>query len=194
MYIGGVLIKRFDGFRRLCRRAATEFNHPLAITDEDLQLANRTLAALGGPPAGSEVRGRFTSDGLPLLLLFFLTQEMPCRIGLLGQTEAAMGRLKSLIHLFGHAVYPLISTQPPLAFAEVVRELGPSGALLKPCVVYEDRDGEPTEILRSGSAGQLRIGSEGGPYTLAVLQGEATGPARLQSANDLLHPAVLILP
>ncbi len=193
MFIGGHLIKRFDGFRRLCRHAAGEFNHPLSMPDDDLLLANRVLAALGGPPAKPEVRGRFEGDGLALMLLFLLTQEIPCRVGMLGGAEETLGRLKGLIHLFGHAAYPLLSGQSALPFQDVVKELGPGGAVLRPLVRY-DQDGEPMEIELSGSAGALRTGSDGGPYTLAVLNGNSPGPAPLGSAAEGgMHPTVLIL-
>lgn len=194
MYTGGVLIKRFDGFRRLCRHAAAEFGQPLSILDTDMQLANRTLAALGGPPAPPQVRGRFSNDGLPLLLLFLLTGEWECRVGLLGSHEPVSARLKGLVHLLGHAVYPLLTGQPPLSFQEVVREMGPSGTTLRPCILYEDTNGEPERFSLTGARGQLRVGAEGGPYTLAVLLGAAPGPAPLSARTELLHPAVLILP
>lgn len=192
LYLGGHLIKRFDGFRRLCRHAATEWGQPLTISDNDMMLANRVLAALGGPPARPEVRGRFETDGLPLLLLFLLTQEIPCRAGLLGDSEPAMARLKALVHLLGHGVYPLLSGQQQLQFQEVVKELGPAGAVLRPLVRY-DSEGEPTEIEPQGGAGLLRVGWDGGPYTLAVLSGSAPGPAPLSSAGGSLHPTVLLL-
>lgn len=191
MFIGGTLIRRFDGFRRLCRRAAAEYGHSLTFGDDDLVLANRVLAALGGPPAASQVRGRFgSSDGLPLLLLFLMTQELDCRVGLLGDAEAAMGRLKGLAHLFGQAAYPLATGRPALAFQEVVRELGPAGAVLKPLVSY-DEDGEPAAIDLQGAAGRLGVGPEHGPYTLAVML-EGAGPAPLRTGGGVLHPAVLI--
>ena len=192
MFLGGTLIRRFDGFRRLCRRAAEEYGHPLAMTEADLLLANRVLAGLGGPPAASQVKGRFESDGLPLLLLFFLTQEMPCRAGLLGNAEPVMGRLKGLVHLLGHGVYPLISGHPPLAFQDVVKELGTATAVLRPCVRY-DQEGEPLSLDLTGSGGRLGVGPEHGPYNLAVLLGEGAGPAPLRQPEDGLHPTVLML-
>ncbi len=194
MFIGGLLIKRFDGFRRLVRRAAEEYNHPLAVPEEDMILANRTLAAMGGPPAASQVQGRFTGDTLGVMLLFLLTQEMTCRVGLLGKTEETMGRLKGLVHLFGHAVWPMVTGKPPLGFQEVVRELSPNSAALRPLVRYDDRDGEPTGIEPAGGAGIVRTGPDHGPYTLAVLLGDGTGPAPLGAGEGALHPAVLILP
>lgn len=192
MFIGGHLIKRFDGFRRLCRHAANEFGHQLNMPDPDLLLANRVLAALGGPPAAPEVRGRFEGDGLPLLIMFLLTQDLPCRVGLLGHSDAVLGRLKSLVHLLGHAAYPIVSGQGQLPFQEVVKELGPSGAILRPLVQY-DQNGEPIAFELTGAAGVLRTGSEGGPYTLAVLQGSGAGPAPLGTVSHGLHPTVLLL-
>lgn len=187
-----MLIRRFDGFRRLCRRAAEEYRQPLSLTDSDMLLINRVLAALGGPPAASEVRGRFESDGLPLLLLFLLTQELDCRVGLLGDAEPVLGKLKGLAHLLGHGVVPMLTGQTPLSFQDVVRELGPAGAALKPLVSY-DQDGEPEAIAPSGAAGRLGVGPDHGPYTLAVMLGGAAGPAPLRPAAGTLHPTVLLL-
>lgn len=161
------------------------------MPDEDLLLANRVLAALGGPPAASQVRGSFSGDGLGLLNLFLLTQEIPCRIGLVGNAEPAIARMKSLVHLFGHAVYPTVSGKGPLEFQQVVRELGPTGIVLRPLITY-DVEGEPTEIVETGSTGRLRIGPDGGPYTLAILLNHDTGLAPLASTNGRLHPTVLI--
>lgn len=201
MFVGGTLIRRFDGFRRLCRHAAGEFNHPLSLPDGDLLTCNRVLAGLGGPPALPEVRGNFTSDGLSLLLLFLLTQEIPCRVGLIGRSEGYLARLKSLAHLLGHAAYPVVTGGPPLSFQEVVRELGGSGARMRPLVRY-DADGEPVEILPEGAAGSLGLGADQGPYTLAVLLGSGSGPAPLLPPPPTvrdgetppgLHPAVLYL-
>jgi len=191
LYVGGTLIRRFDGFRRLCRHAAYEFQHKLSMPDEDLLLANRVLAALGGPPAASQVRGSFVGDGLGLLNLFLLTQEIPCRIGLVGDTEPAIARIKSLVHLFGHAVYPTVTGLGPMEFKQVVRELGPTSVLLRPLITY-DSDGEPLEILETGAAGQLLTGHDGGPYILAVLLNHQAGIAPLASAGGPLHPTVLI--
>lgn len=190
--MGGMLIRRFDGFRRLCRRAAEEYRHPLSLTDGDMLLANRVLAALGGPPAASEVRGRFESDGLPLLLLFLLTQELDCRAGLVGDADDTLAKLKSLAHLLGHGVCPMLTGQEPLAFQDVVRELGPAGAVLKPLVTY-DQDGEPEAIATSGAAGRLGVGHEHGPYTLAVMLNGAGGPVPLRPTDGTLHPTVLLL-
>jgi hypothetical protein len=192
VFIGGILIRRFDGFRRLARQAADQYGHPLTITEADMLLANRVLAALGGPPAPAEVRGRFSPDGLPTLLLFLLTQEQPCRVGLLGNAEPVMGRLKSLAHLLGHSVCPLLSGQPPLPFQEVVRELGPTVAALRPLFQY-DEAGDPTGFEPQGAAGLVRTGPEGGPYTLAVLLGEGAVPAPLETVGGPLHAAVLIM-
>lgn len=192
MFIGGTLIRQFDGFRRLCRRSAEEFRLPLSLPEEDRILANRVLAALGGPPARPQVEGEFTGDGLSLLLLFLLTQEHECRISLTGRSEESMARLKSLVHLFGHAAWPMLTGEAPLQFQQVVKELGPSGAILRPQVRY-DQEGEPVEILPTGAAGRLMTGPEGGPFTLAVLQG-AAGPAPLEAPGGALHPAVLVLP
>ncbi|HYF93450.1 MAG TPA: hypothetical protein VD969_14650 [Symbiobacteriaceae bacterium] len=191
MFVGGMLIRRFDGFRRLCRRAAAEYGHPLRVTDGELLLANRVLAALGGPPAASEVRGRFAADGLPLLLLFLLTQELDCRVGLIGRADAEMSRLKGLVQLFGQAACPMVTGGPPLAFTDVVRELGPSGALLAPVVRY-DQDGEPLTVAATGAGGRVGVGPEHGPYTLAFLLAGA-GPAPLRPADGQLHPAVVVL-
>ncbi|HWI61646.1 MAG TPA: hypothetical protein VNT75_07410 [Symbiobacteriaceae bacterium] len=190
MFVGGTLIRQFDGFRRLCRRAAEEYRHPLTLSEGDLVFVNRILAALGGPPAASEVRGRFDSDGLPLLLLFLLTQEMEIRAGLLGDASAPLAHLKGLCHLLGQAAYPLVTGRPQLAFQDVVRELGPTGAVLKPLVRY-DADGEPLTIDLIGAAGRLGVGPEHGPYTLAVLL-DGSGPAPLRQAAGGLHPAVAI--
>jgi len=66
------------------------------------------------------------------------------------------------------------------------------GVVLRPLVRY-DQEGEPTEIELTGAAGQLRTGSEGGPYTLAVLDGTGSGPAPLGSPGSDMHPTVLIL-
>jgi hypothetical protein len=194
MFVGGTLIRRFDGFRRLCRRAAEEYRHPLAVTEADMLLANRLLAGLGGPPAASEIRGRFEGDTLALLLLFFLTQELPVRAGLLGNAEPVMGKVKSLVHVFGHATYPLLTGRPALNFQDVVRELGPAGATLKPLVRYDDQDGEPLTIDLLGAAGRLGVGPEEGPYTLAVLLGAQSGPAPLSPVVDGLHATVLVHP
>lgn len=192
MYIGGILIRRFDGFRRLCRNAAEEYHLPLTIGEDEMLLVNRVLAALGGPPAPSEVRGRFSADGLPALLLFLLTQEYPCRIGLIGDAEQVISRLKSLVHLLGHGACPLISGEPPLAFQEVVKELGPTGVVLRPLFRYDDA-GEPLGFEPEGGAGAVRVGPEAGPYTLAVVPGQGGRPASLGSAGGELHPAVLVL-
>ncbi|HLN64724.1 MAG TPA: hypothetical protein VK464_24640 [Symbiobacteriaceae bacterium] len=193
MFVGGKLIRRFDGFRRLCRRAAEEYHLALAVTEADMLLANRILAGLGGPPAASEIRGRFEGDTLALLLLFCLTQDLPVRVGLLGETEPTMGKLKSLVHLFGHAAYPLLTGRPVLPFQEVVRELGAGGAQLKPVVRYDDQDGEPLTIDLLGATGRLGVGSEAGPYTLAVMLGEGAGLAPLAPAEGGLHPVVLLV-
>jgi hypothetical protein len=193
LYLGGLLIKRFDGFRRLCRRAAVDFQLPLTIPDEDMLLTNRILASLGGPPASSQVTGTFLGDGLPTLLLFLMTQEFPCNVGLMGRSEPHMARLKSLVHLLSQAVYPMISGNQPLQFQDVVKELGPSGAVLHPQFQY-DEDGEPTSMELSGAAGAVHVGPEAGPYTLLVLAGEHSGPALLASPGDGMHPTVLILP
>lgn len=192
MFTGGTLIRRFDGFRRLCRHAAVEFGYALDMPDADLLLANRVLAALGGPPAASEVRGRFAGDGLALLLLFLLTQEIPCRIGLLGRSEGELARVKSLVHLLGQAAYPTMSGGAPLQFQEIVRELGSGGAVLRPCFRY-DADGEPTELVLEGAAGLLRTAADGGPFTLAILVGKGPGPAPVIAPGGPLHPAVLIV-
>lgn len=192
MFVGGTLIRRFDGFRRLCRHAAFQFGLPLSLPDGDLMLANRILAALGGPPAAPEVRGSFQGDGLSMLLLFLLTQEMECRIGLVGPSDPLLARLRSLVHLLGHAVYPTLTGQGQLAFQEVVKEMGHSGALLKPCFEY-DGEGEPVAIRPAGAAGQLRLGSDAGPYTLAVLLGQGVGPMPVAARNGPLHPAVVVL-
>jgi hypothetical protein len=188
-----MLIRRFDGFRRLMRHAAGDCAHPLTFSDDDLLLANRTLAALGGPPASAEVRGQFSPDGLPLLLLFLLSQEFPCRAGLLGGSASAITRMKGLIQGFSYAAATLSDGAIPFGFHEVVRELGETGAMLHPCIAY-DPDGEPKSIQPTGAPGVVRVGREGGPYTLAVLSGGRTGPAPLQSPNGPLHPAVLIMP
>lgn len=202
MFVGGTLIRRFDGFRRLCRQAALEFSHQLSLPDGDLLLANRVLAGLGGPPAPPEVRGSFTGDGLSLLLLFLLTQEIPCRAGLIGRSDAHLTRLKSLAHLLGHAAYPVLTGSPPLAFQEVVREIGPTGARMRPLLTY-DSEGEPVDFLPEGAAGSLGVGPDQGPYTLAVLLGPSSGPAPLlpsplaQERGEQpsgLHPVVLYLP
>lgn len=192
MFIGGTLIRRFDGFRRLCRHGAVDYGHAVDMPDADLLLANRVLAALGGPPAAIEVRGQFAGDGLALLILFLLTQEIPCRIGLLGRSEAALARVKSLVHLLGQAVYPTMSGGAPLQFQDIVRELGPGGATLRPCFVY-DAEGEPTELMLEGAAGTLRTAPEGGPFTLTVLAVPGSGPAPMIAPGGPLHPAVLIL-
>lgn len=196
MYMGGILIKRFDGFRRLCRHVADDFGLPLHMPDSDLLLANRVLAALGGPPAAREVKGRFEGDGLALLLLFLLTQEIPCRVGLTGGTaEQALPRLKGLVHLLGHAVVPTLTGGAPLDFDQVVQELGPAGAALHPCLSYDD-DGEPVACRPEGGAGLVRVALEDGPFTLAVLAGPgepAPGHQPPVVAEGEMHPAVLRL-
>lgn len=201
MFVGGTLIRRFDGFRRLCRQAALEFHHQLSLPDGDLLLANRVLAGLGGPPAAPEVRGSFTGDGLPLLLLFLLTQEIPCRAGLLGRSDPHLGRLKSLAHLLGHAAYPVLTGGPPLSFQEVVREIGASGARMRPVLTY-DAEGEPVQFRPEGAVASLGVGPDQGPYTLAVLLGPTSGPAPLLPSSPaseadesvpVLHPTVLHL-
>jgi hypothetical protein len=189
VFIGGRLIRRFDGFRRLCRRAAEAYGDPLSVTDADWRLVNRALAALGGPPAAAEVRGRFESDGLPLMLLFLLTGEMPCRIGLLGDAEPVLARLKSLVHLFGQAVYPTLAGRS-LPFHEVVHSLSDNEVTLRPLVRYDDRDGEPLAAEPVGAAGSLGIGPAGGPYTLAVRLPGAE-PVPLRAPENGLHPAIL---
>lgn len=192
VYIGGILIRQFDGFRRLCRHGAEEFHLALSMPDEDMLLANRVLASLGGPPAAPQVTGSFRGDGLPLLLLFLLTQERTCRVGLMGQTEPVMARLKALIHLLGHGVWPVLSkSTEPLTFQEVVRELGPTGAQLRPVFQY-DAEGEPTSMATTGSLSACGIGAELGPYTLAVLLGAHAGPAPLLQP-EAMHPAVLVI-
>lgn len=192
MFIGGVLIRRFDGFRRLCRHAAEAFQLDLQLPEGDLLLANRTLAALGGPPANPRVTGDFEGDGLPLLLLFLLTQEYPCRIGLIGDSDRVIARLKSLTHLLGHAVWPTLTEQPePLDFAEVVAELEPTGVRLHPLFQY-DQEGEPVSAQASGAVANLGVGPEGGPYTLSVLLGAEADTALLATPEEL-HPAQLIL-
>ncbi|HWI52513.1 MAG TPA: hypothetical protein VNT01_10285, partial [Symbiobacteriaceae bacterium] len=143
------------------------------------------------PPAASEVRGRFEGDGLALLLLFLLAQEMDIRAGLLGRAEETLGRLKGLVHLFGQAAYPLVAGRPALAFQDVVRELGPAGAVLKPLVRY-DQDGEPLSVDLLGAGGRLGVGPEHGPYTLALLL-DGAGPAPLRPVEPDLHPVVAVL-
>jgi len=191
MSVGGTLIRRYDGFRRLFRHAAAEFRIPLNVPEPDLLLANRVLAALGGPPAAAEVRGSFTGDGLALLVLFLLTQEIPCRVGLLGRAEGELARLKSLVHLLGQAAYPTLTGGAPLQFQAIVRELGPGGAALRPCFLY-DAEGEPTEMVLEGAAGSLRTDPDGGPFTLLILAG--AGAARLEPPGGTLRPAVVVLP
>lgn len=192
MFTGGRLIREFDGFRRLLLRAAGDCSHRLDFSADDLLLANRTLAALGGPPAPAEVRGRFSKDGLPLLLLFLLSQEFPCRIGLLGDAAAALGGVKANIQVFSYAVAMVSGGKIPFGFGEAVRELSDTRAQLHPCFRY-DADGEPNGVEPTGSAGLVRVGPEGGPYTLAVLSGTGGGPAPLENGSGPLHPAVLIL-
>jgi hypothetical protein len=193
VFLGGTLIRNFDGFRRLFRRAAAEFNHPFTISDDDMRLINRTLAGLGGPPANREVVGPFNSDGLATLLLFLLTQELECRVGLLGHVEPTMVRLKSLVHVLSQAAYPLITGLPALPFAEAIKEMGPERTILKPLVIY-DEAGEPTSIALSGAHGRLGVGLDHGPYTLAILVGQHAGPAPLERANSAMQPSVLIVP
>ncbi len=191
MFVGGILIRRFDGFRRLCRYAAEEFHLPLHVPEEDLILANRTLAALGGPPAPSQVQGGLKGDGLPLLLLFLLTQEYTCRIGLSGDAEPVLARVKALTHLLGHAVWPTVSGRTePLGFQDVVKELGPSITQLRPLFQY-DKEGEPTSMEPTGAKSILRIGADS--YHLAVLLGEQAKPLPLVQPGDSLHPAVLLI-
>jgi hypothetical protein len=192
LYIGGQLIRCFDGFRRLSRRAAADFNLPLSITEEERLLANRVLAALGGPPAPSEVRGTISADGLPLLLLFLLTQERDCRIALLGDVEATFATLKRLIHLFGHAVYPMLSGEGQLSFQEMVKELSTDRAVLRPVVQY-DAEGEPTLILPTGTGSSLHTKAAEGPFTLLIRSANASGPAPVGPVDGSLHPTILLL-
>lgn len=192
LFIGGVLIRRFDGFRRLCRHAAEQFRLDLTMPDEDLLMANRALAALGGPPMPPQVAGSFKGDGLALLILFLLTQEVDCRIGLVGNAEPVLARLKAMTHLLGHAVWPTVTgKKEPLAFQEVVKEIGPHSVALRPLFTY-DEEGEPTAMEPQGATASLRVGAEHGPYSLVVLLGEQAGPAPLAQPGEL-HPTVLLV-
>jgi hypothetical protein len=163
---------------------------PLHLSDEAMLLCNRVLAALGGPPAKSQVEGALPPDALAVLCLFLLTQEFPCRIGFIGEGETLLAQVKGLIHVLGQAAYPMVTGGAPLSFQEVVAELGPSRTLLKPLFRY-DQDGETIGAEPVGAHATLAVGPDGGPYTLAILS--TPGPAPLEAPTDGLHPAVLLL-
>lgn len=191
MFIGGNLIRQFDGFRRLCAHAASQFHLPLQTPEPDLLLANRVLAGLGGPPAPSRITGRFTGDGLPILLFFLLTQAQTCQVGLMGDQEPLLGRLKGLVHLFGQAVYPTLTGMDGLSYQAVVQELGQAGVQLWPVVSYA-ADGEPTAIHLTGSPSRLTLGASESPCTLAVLP-DVHQPLPTMAAAGSLSPTALLI-
>lgn len=191
LFTGGQLIRQFDGFRRLFAHAGDALGTPYHLSEEAMVVCNRVLAALGGPPAKTQVTGHLPVQGVALLSLFLLTQELPARVGYLGDGEPLLAQLKSLAHVLGHSALPMVGAQEPLPFQEVVKELGPSGTQFRPLLRY-DLEGEPTDFEPEGAPGVLVVGPEGGGYTLAIM-GEA-GPAPLaQPTADGLHPAVLLL-
>lgn len=166
------MIRRFDGFRRLLRRAAEGFNHPLrgAEADQDLIPVNRILAGLGGPPAAVRLAVTLKeADTLPMLLLFLLVQPVPAKFVLSGDTEQYAARLKQLLHLLGHAVAPLLRYGGVLSFDETVRELSPALVTVHPLLGF-DSDGEVTGMETDGSASELAlIGAPGEPLTLTIM-------------------------
>jgi|GEM_PF-5556542 len=196
MFLGGLLIRRFDGFRRLCRRAGEAYGHPVIVSDGDLMLTNRVLAALGGPPAAPQVRGRLRGDTLSLLLLFLITQDLPCKVGVVGpvlETDRVMAGLKSLVHLLAHGVYPMVTEKPPLDYHDAVETLSATEAVLHPLMQYAE-DGEPAGLAPFGGSGSVTVGPADGPYTLLVTFGEEPQAGLLFPSDGTLHPASLVVP
>lgn len=189
-FTGGQLIRQFDGFRRLIAQAGDALGSPFHLSEESMMLCNRVLAALGGPPAKPQVSGPLSIKGVALLSLFLLTQELPARIGYLGEGEPLLAQLKSLAHLLGHSALPMLTPGEPLPFQAIVRELGASGTQFRPLLRY-DQEGEPTSYDPEGAPGLLVVGHEGGEYTLAILA--EPGPAPLAQPSGGLHPTVLVL-
>ncbi|HLO04740.1 MAG TPA: hypothetical protein VK191_16665 [Symbiobacteriaceae bacterium] len=190
LFTGGQLIRQFDGFRRLIAHAGDALGTPFHLSEEAMVVCNRVLAALGGPPAKAQVTGQLSHQGVALLSLFLLTQELPARVGYLGDGEVLLGQLKSLAHVLGHSALPMIGASEPLPFQAVVKELGPNGTQFRPLLRY-DLEGEPTGFEPEGAPGSLVIGPDGGGYTLAILA--AAGPAPLAQPGEGLHPSVLVL-
>jgi hypothetical protein len=190
LFTGGQLIRQFDGFRRLIAQASEPLGAPIHLSDEVMIVCNRVLAALGGPPAKPQVTGRISAQGLAVLTLFLLTQELPARIGYLGDGEPLLAQLKSLAHVLGHSALPMLGASEPLPFQAVVKELGPSGTQFRPLLRY-DIDGEPTGFEPEGAPGVLMVGPDGGGYTLAIL--DSAGPAPLAQPGEGLYPSVLVV-
>lgn len=191
LFTGGQLIRQFDGFRRLIAHAGEALGTPFHLSEEAMVVCNRVLAALGGPPAKAQVTGHLPLQGVAVLSLFLLTQELPARVGYLGDGDALLGQLKSLAHVLGHSALPMVGAREPLQFQEVVKELSPASTQFRPLLRY-DLEGEPTGFEPEGAPGLLVVGPEGGEYTLAILA--SAGPAPLaQPTEGGLHPAVLVL-
>jgi hypothetical protein len=169
--LGGTMIRRFDGFRRLLLRAAGDYRHELRGAQPELDLVplNRILAGLGGPPAAVRLSVTLREpDSLPLLLLFLLTHPTPVRFVLSGEYGAQTARLRQLIHLFAQAAAPLLLQTAPLQFEEAVRELSDQVIALQPVVRY-DRDGEVRSIDPSGAASELvLLAAPGSPLQLVI--------------------------
>lgn len=165
------MIRRFDGFRRLLRRAAEGFQHTLrgAEPEQDLIPVNRILAGLGGPPAPIRLAVTFReADTLSILLLFLLVQPVPVRFVLSGDAETHTAKLKQLIHLLGHAVSPMLRQGEALTFEETVRHLSPALIAVRPGLGF-DPDGEVTGMDPDASVSELAvIASPGCPLTLAI--------------------------
>lgn len=191
LFTGGQLIRQFDGFRRLMAHAGDALGTPYHLSEEAMMVCNRVLAALGGPPAKAQVTGQLPVQGVALLSLFLLTQELPAQIGYLGDGEPLLAQLKSLAHVLGHSALPMVGAREPLQFQEVIKELGATSTQFRPLLRY-DLEGEPTSFEPEGAPGVLVVGPDGGEYTLAVMG--TAGVAPLASPSDGgLHPAVLVL-
>jgi hypothetical protein len=190
LFTGGQLIRQFDGFRRLIGHASETLGTPFHLTEESMMLCNRVLAALGGPPAKPQVTGNLQPQAVGVLALFLLTQELPCRIGYLGEGETILGQLRSLAHVLGHSALPMLTGGETLPFQAVVRELGADGTQFRPLIRY-DLEGEPVSFEPEGAPGVLVVGPDGGPYTLAILA--QAGPTPLAQPDGGLHPSVLVL-
>lgn len=168
------MIRRFDGFRRLVRRAAEHMQLTLQGPDPEIDLIplNRILAGLGGPPASQTLSIRLREgDSLPLLLLFFLTQPVPVRMVLTGDVEPRAARLKQLTHLLSQSVLPMVTGTPAAPFDETVRTISPALVALRPRLEF-DADGEVSGFSPDGAGSELALVQAPGQPLQLVLAGE----------------------